>query len=564
MSKKVLIVGGVAGGASCAARLRRLDEDAEIVVFERGHYVSFASCGLPYHVGGTIRKRANLLVVTPELLRQRFRIDIRARQEVVRIDRTMQQVQVTDLDSGRTYQESYDYLVLAPGAAPLRPPIPGANLPGVFTLRTIPDTDTIIAWIEDRQARDAVVIGAGYIGLEMAENFKQRGLAVSVVERAEQVLPISLDYEMAALVQTYLRQQEIDPHFGEQVKEIREEAGRLLVRTGQRELSTDLVLMAVGLRPETSLAREAGLELGTTGGIRTDAFLRTSDPQIYAVGDAIEVANTISATPVLIPLAGPANRQGRLAADNICGREIAYRGTVGASIIKLFDLVVAGVGLNARQLHDLKIECRSVIVHPLARAGYYPGGSQISLKLLFSPSDGRILGAQAVGQEGVDKRIDVLSTALQAGMTVYDLERLELAYAPPFSSARDPVNFLGMAASNIMRGDVTAVEWDQVDALQKEGALILDVRTPSEVKAGIIPGSMHIPVDELRQRWGELDAELAPGRKVAVYCASGLRSYIACRIIKGRWHGEVYNLSGSWRTYRDAVAERSRLTPKLP
>jgi NADPH-dependent 2,4-dienoyl-CoA reductase/sulfur reductase-like enzyme/rhodanese-related sulfurtransferase len=560
MSKKVVIVGGVAGGASCAARLRRLDEETEIVVFERGPYVSFANCGLPYHVGGAIPKRANLLVVTPHLLRQRFRIDIRARQEVARIDRAGQQVQVTDLESGRIYLENYDYLVLAPGAAPLRPSIPGVELPGVFSLRTITDTDTIIAWIVERQAREAVVIGAGYIGLEMADNFKQRGLTVSVVERADQVLPVSLDYEMAALVHVYLRKQEIGLHFGEQVQEIREDAGRLLVRAGQHELPADLVLVAVGLRPETGLAKEAGLELGPTGGIRTDAFLRTSDPRIYAVGDAIEVVNPVSGAPALIPLAGPANRQGRLAADNICGREISYRGTVGASIIKLFDLAAATVGLGTRQLRDLKIGYRSVIIHPLARAGYYPGGSQVSLKLLFSPSDGHILGAQAIGQEGVDKRIDVLATALQAGMTVYDLERLELAYAPQFSSARDPVNLLGMTAANIMRGDVAAVDWDQVEALQHDGALVLDVRTPDEVKAGAIPDALHIPVDDLRQRMSELEAVLTSGRKLVVHCASGLRSYIACRILKSRGYDNVYNLSGGWRTYRTATTERSRLT----
>ena len=560
MSKKVVIVGGVAGGASCAARLRRLDEETEIVVFERGPYVSFANCGLPYHVGGAIPKRANLLVVTPHLLRQRFRIDIRARQEVARIDRAGQQVQVTDLESGRIYLENYEYLVLAPGAAPLRPSIPGGELPGVFSLRTITDTDTIIAWIVERQAREAVVIGAGYIGLEMADNFKQRGLTVSVVERADQVLPVSLDYEMAALVHVYLRKQEIGLHFGEQVQEIREDAGRLLVRAGQHELPADLVLVAVGLRPETGLAKEAGLELGPTGGIRTDAFLRTSDPPQYAVGDAIEVVNPVSGAPALIPLAGPANRQGRLAADNICGREISYRGTVGASIIKLFDLAAATGGLGTRQLGDLKIEYRSVIIHPLARAGYYPGGSQVSLKLLFSPSDGHILGAQAIGQEGVDKRIDVLATALQAGMTVYDLERLELAYAPQFSSARDPVNLLGMTAANIMRGDVAAVDWDQVEALQHDGALVLDVRTPDEVKAGAIPDALHIPVDDLRQRMSELEAVLTSGRKLVVHCASGLRSYIACRILKSRGYDNVYNLSGGWRTYRTATAERSRLT----
>jgi NADPH-dependent 2,4-dienoyl-CoA reductase/sulfur reductase-like enzyme/rhodanese-related sulfurtransferase len=557
MSNKVLIVGGVAGGASCAARLRRLDEKAEIVVFERGPYVSFANCGLPYHVGGAIPSRANLLVVTPELLRQRFRIDVRARQEVRRIDRVKQQVEVTDLESGRTYLEDYDYLVLAPGAAPLHPPIPGIALPGVFTLRTIPDTDAIINWIEDRQASEAVVIGAGYIGLEVAENFKQRGLAVSVVERAEQVLPASLDYEMAALAQVYLKQQGVNLYFGEQAQEIKEVAGQLLVRTGQRNLTAGLVLVAVGLRPETGLAREAGLELGPTGGIRTDSGLRTSDPRIFAVGDAIEVINAVSGRPALIPLAGPANRQGRLAADNICGRQATYQGTVGSSIIKLFDLAVAATGLNARQLQSAGIDYRSIIVHPLATAGYYPGGSQISLKLLFSPSDGRILGAQAIGQDGADKRIDVLATALQAGMTVYDLERLELAYAPPFSSARDPVNLLGMAASNLMRGDVAAVGWDELDSLRKNGALLLDVRTPSEVEAGIIPGSVQIPVDELRHRLGEIPA----GKRLVVHCATGLRSYIACRILKAHGWSEVYNLSGGWRTYRTAVAERSKLTP---
>jgi NADPH-dependent 2,4-dienoyl-CoA reductase/sulfur reductase-like enzyme/rhodanese-related sulfurtransferase len=557
MSNKVVIVGGVAGGASCAARLRRLDEKAEIVVFERGPYVSFANCGLPYHVGGAIPTRANLLVVTPELLRQRFRIDVRTRQEALRIDRAKHQIQVTDLESGRTYLEGYDYLVLATGAAPLHPPIPGTELPGVFTLRTIPDTDAIINWIEERQAREAVVIGAGYIGLEIAENFKQRGLAVSVVERGDQVLPASLDYEMATLVQAYLKQQGIELHFGEQAQEIKDEAGRLLVRTGQRELTAGLVLVAVGLRPETGLAREARLELGPTGGIKTDAFLRTSDPRIYAVGDVIEVTNAISGRPALIPLAGPANRQGRLVADNICGRQVAYRGTAGTSIIKLFDLAVATTGLNAHQLKKAEIDYRSIIVHPLARAGYYPGGSQISLKLLFSSSDGRILGAQAIGQEGVDKRIDVLATSLQANMTVYDLEQLELAYAPPFSSAKDPVNLLGMAASNIMRGDVAAVGWDEFDSLLKNGAFLLDVRTPSEVAAGIVPGSVHIPVDELRRRL----EEIPDGRPLVVYCATGLRSYIACRILKAHGWNQVYNLSGGWRTYRTATAECSKLTP---
>ncbi len=560
MSKKILIIGGVAGGASCAARLRRLDEEAEIILFERGPYVSFANCGLPYHVGSVIPKRANLLVVTPDLLRQRFRIDIRTLQEVVQIDRASREVRVNDLGTGRTYTEGYDYLVIATGAAPVQPPFPGGDLPGVFTLRTIPDTDSIISWIDERQIKDAVIIGAGYIGLEMADNLQQRGLAVSVVELQDQVLAGTMDYEMAAIVQGYLRQQGVELCLGDRVQEIRQAGDRLLIRTDRRNLPAGLVLVSTGLRPETALARASGLELGPTGGIRTDSFLHTSDPLIYAVGDVIEVTNPVSKSPALIPLAGPANRQGRLAADNICGRQLPYRGTVGTSIIKLFSLAAAATGLNARQLQERRIPYRSIIVHPLARASYYPGGSQISLKLLFSPDDGRILGTQVIGQEGVDKRIDVLATALQAGQTVYDLEQLELAYAPPFSSARDPVNILGMAAANIMRGDVAAVGWEDVESLMKDGALLLDVRTPSEVEAGIIAGSTHIPVDELRQRLGEIPA----GRRLVVHCASGLRSYIACRILKAHGWNEVYNLSGGYRTYRTAVAERSRLSkPEL-
>lgn len=559
MGRKVCIVGGVAGGASCATRLRRLDEGAEIILFERGDYVSFANCGLPYHIGGVIPKREALLVATPTLLKQRFRIDLRIGHEVVRIDRDRKEIEVKDLTSGRTYREKYDALVLSPGAEPVKPAFPGADLPGVFTLRTIPDMDAIIRWIDERKARQAVVIGGGYIGLETAENLRHRGLEVSIVEQMNQVMA-TLDCEMAALVQAHLREKGVGLYLGEQVRSIGQKEGRLVVQTAGRELPADLVLVAVGVRPDTRLASEAGLELGPTGGIRVDEYLRTSDPDIYAVGDAIEVTHFVSGTPVVVPLAGPANRQGRLVADNICGRGIAYRNTQGTSVFKVFDLTAGSTGLNERVLARHRRPFQRVIVHPFSHATYYPGATQMSIKLLFDPADGKILGAQAVGREGVDKRIDVLATALRAGMTVFDLEHLELAYAPPYSSAKDPVNIAGFAASNILRGDVEVAAWDEVPPLQQEGALVLDVRTAAEVGQGMIPGAVHIPLDNLRERLGELPRD----RKIVVYCGVGLRSYIACRILKAAGFAEVYNLSGGWRTWRAATANSQEAAPGTP
>ncbi len=559
MGRKVCIVGGVAGGASCATRLRRLDEGAEILLFERGDYVSFANCGLPYHIGGVIPKRDALLVATPTLLKQRFRIDLRIGHEVVRIDRDRKEIEVKDLTSGRTYREKYDALVLSPGAEPVKPAFPGADLPGVFTLRTIPDMDAIIRWIDERKARQAVVIGGGYIGLETAENLRHRGLEVSIVEQMNQVMA-TLDCEMAALVQAHLREKGVGLYLGEQVRSIGQKEGRLVVQTAGRELPADLVLVAVGVRPDTRLASEAGLELGPTGGIRVDEYLRTSDPDIYAVGDAIEVTHFVSGTPVVVPLAGPANRQGRLVADNICGRGIAYRNTQGTSVFKVFDLTAGSTGLNERVLARHRRPFQRVIVHPFSHATYYPGATQMSIKLLFDPADGKILGAQAVGREGVDKRIDVLATALRAGMTVFDLEHLELAYAPPYSSAKDPVNIAGFAASNILRGDVEVAAWDEVPPLQQEGAVVLDVRTAAEVEQGKIPGALHIPLDNLRERLGELPRD----RKIVVYCGVGLRSYIACRILKAAGFAGVYNMSGGWRTYRAATAKPPEAAPGTP
>ncbi|MGB9791527.1 MAG: FAD-dependent oxidoreductase [Thermacetogeniaceae bacterium] len=549
MGKKVCIVGGVAGGASCATRLRRLDEGAEIVLFERGDYVSFANCGLPYHIGGAIPKRESLFVATPELLRKRFRIDVRLRHEVVGIDREKKEIEVRDLADGRSYREGYDVLVLAPGAEPLKPPFPGVDLPGVFTLRTIPDMDAIIRWIDEKSARRAAVIGGGYVGLEVAENLRKRGLDVAVVEQMDQVMA-PLDYEMAALVQAHLKEKGVELCLGEQVREIEQKGYGLVVRTAGREIPADLVLVAVGVRPEARLAAEAGLEIGPTGGIKVDEYLRTSDPYIYAVGDAIEVTHFVSGTPVVVPLAGPANRQGRLVADNICGRRIAYRNTQGTSIIKVFDLVAAATGLNERVLKRLERGYRSVIVHPFSHATYYPGATQMSIKLLFDPADGKILGAQVVGQEGVDKRIDVLATALRAGMTVFDLEHLELAYAPQFSSAKDPVNIAGFAAANILRGDVDVVTWDEITALQSGGALLVDVRTPAEANQGAIPGAVNIPVDELRSRLEELPRH----RRIVLYCGVGLRSYIAYRILKAAGFSGIFSLSGGYRTWKAATS----------
>lgn len=556
MGKKVCIVGGVAGGASCATRLRRLDESAEIVIFERGPYVSFANCGLPYHISGAIPKRESLLVATPQLLRNRFRIDVRTRHEVLKIDRSAQELEVKDLESGRVYREKYDFVVLSPGAEPLKLPVPGIDLPGVFTLRTIPDMDGIIRWLEERKAREAVVIGGGYIGLEMAENLKMRGLGISIVEQMNQVMA-TLDYEMAALVHAHLREKGVELYLGEQVQEIKQDGEKFVVCTGSRSIPADLVIVAVGLRPETRLAAEAGLELGPTGGIKVDDYMRTSDPRIYAVGDAVEVRHFVSGTPVIVPLAGPANRQGRLVADNICGRSVAYRGTQGTAVLKVFDLTAASTGLNARVLERHQRQFESVVVHPMSHAGYYPGGTQLSLKLLFDPKDGRLLGAQAVGQEGVDKRIDVLATALRAGMTVYDLEHLELCYAPQYSSAKDPVNIAGMAASNILRGDLAVTTWDKVPVFQAEGAFFLDVRTPEEFGKGAIPGAVNIPVDQLRERLSEVPRD----RKIVVNCAVGLRGYIACRILRAAGFVNVYNLSGGYRTYQAAAGSASASRP---
>lgn len=557
MGRRVLIVGGVAGGAGAAARLRRLDEAAEIVVFERGPHVSFANCGLPYALGGEIADANKLLVQTPERLHAVFNLDVRVRSEVTAIDGAAREVVVRDLAAGREYRERYDALVLAPGAAPLVPPIPGIDRPGHFTLRNIPDLTHIDQWSRGHGAKTAVVVGGGYIGLEVAEQLHRRGLTVTVAEAGAQVLA-PLDPEMAAQVQAELRKHQVGLRVGRPVVGFEPPgdgesalASVVVLKDGER-LPADVVVLGLGVRPEIKLAREAGLTIGERGGIRVDEHLRTSDPAIYAVGDAVEVTNRVTGQPALIALAGPANRMGRVAADNIAGRPSVYRGSLGTAILRVFDLTAAATGANEATLRRAGQPYQAVHLHPNSHAGYYPGAHPIALKVLFAPDSGRLLGAQAVGADGVDKRIDVLATALKAGLTVHDLADLELAYAPPYGSAKDPVNLAGMAAQNVLAGDVAVAHWHEIDDLDPNRTTVLDVRDAKERDTGRIVGSIHIPLPELRRRLGELSRD----REILAHCASGQRSYTACRLL--RQHGfRCRNLSGSYKTWKAAVAERS-------
>lgn len=555
---RIAIVGGVAGGASCAARARRLSETAEIVIYERGPHVSFANCGLPYFVGGEIRERRNLVLQTPEALGGRFALDVRVMTEVVGIDREARRVTLENRLTGERSSEPYDALVLATGAAPLRPRIPGIERPGHFTVRNIPDVEALTAWVEERKARTAVVIGGGFIGLEMAEQLRHRGLEVHLVEALPQVMA-PLDPEMAAWLHRELRDHGVDLHLEDGVAAFEAPASgesalasTVVLRSGTR-LPADVVILGLGVRPEVGLARDAGLEIGPTGGIRVDEYLRTSDPAIWAVGDVIEVVNTVTGRPMLIPLAGPANRQGRFAADNILGRPSRYRGTLGTGILRLFDLTAGTTGANERMLREAGMPFQAVHLHPNSHAGYFPGAHPIALKVLFSPEDGRILGAQAVGRDGVDKRIDVIATAIRAGMTIEELADVELAYAPPFSSAKDPVNMAGFVAGNVRNGDVGIVHWNELEALD---ALLVDVRSEAERARGYVPGSVHMPLDQVRGRLGELPRD----REIVVYCHSGQRSYYAARILAQNGF-RVRNLSGSFRTWsavrEPAVAERT-------
>ena len=542
--KKVLIIGGVAGGASAAARLRRLDETAEIIMFERGEHISFANCGLPYYIGGIIPERDHLLVETAEGMSSRFNMDVRVQTEVLSIHTSRKTVSVLDRITGRTYEESYDYIILSPGANPITPPIPGLDeAENVFTLRSIPDTDRIMEFIEIQQPHKAVVVGGGFIGLEMAENLHHRGLDVTIVEMLDQVMA-PLDYEMAAFVHNHLREKGVNLILGDGVQAFKELGGKIQLQSG-KTVASEMTILSIGVRPEVSLAKEAGLELGPRGGIKVNPYLQTSDPFIYAIGDAVEVQDFISQKPALIPLAGPANKQGRMAADNIAGLGRKYRGTMGTSIAKVFDLQVASVGNNEKMLKQNDMPYEVAHIHSGSHAGYYPGAHDMALKLLFHPTTGQIYGAQGVGQEGVDKRIDVLATAIFSGLTVRDLQELELAYAPPFSSAKDPVNMLGFAAANIMDGITNHVQWYEIEEIKKEGGILLDIRSNMERKLDPIDDSIHIPLDELRTRLSELPLD----KGIYVFCYIGVRGYIAERILKQNGFS-AYNLDGGIRTLR--------------
>lgn len=552
--KRLVIVGGVAGGASAAARARRLCEDCEITVFERGPHASFANCGLPYFVGGEIVTSDDLLVQTPESLRARFNLDVRVNSEVTSIDRTRQTVAVRDLVSGREYEQPYDSLILSTGARPLVPPIPGIDREGHFTVRSIPDVMRIKDWTKNCQACRAVVVGGGYIGLEMAEQLvRHGGLSVTVVEGLPQVMA-PLDPEMASWLHRELRAHGVQLLLGNPVAAFEApsagEAARasvVVMKDGQR-LPADTVVLGLGVRPEVSLAKNADLEIGMRGGIRVNEQLQTTDPRIWAVGDAIEVRDAITGAWNLIPLAGPANRQGRIAADNIFGRSARYHGTWGTAILRLFDLTAGCTGANEKTLRSAGIPCQALHLHPGSHAGYYPGAEPIAIKILFAPDSGKLLGAQAVGRDGVDKRIDVFATAIKGGMTVHDLAELELAYAPPYGSAKDPVNLAGMAAENVLAGDVVLAHWQEIATLDRTKSLLLDVRRNDERARGSIPGSIHIPLDELRSRLGELPAD----REIITFCHSGQRSYFASRLLMQ--HGfRVRNLTGAWRTWNAAT-----------
>lgn len=543
--RRVLIVGGVAGGASCAARLRRLDEECEITVFDRGPYVSFANCGLPYYVGNVIADERSLLVASRELFRQRFAVDVRTSTEVVSIDRERRTLRVRSLETGEERDEAYDALVLSPGASPVRPEVPGVDGPGVFAVRTIPDTRRIRAWIDERGAKRAAVIGGGFIGLEMVENLVHRGLAVTVIEKLPQLMP-PLDREMSATLEGHLRASGVRLLLGDGLAGFERDPLRVRTESGVT-VEADLVILAIGVRPETSLARAAGLPLGPRGGIVVDAQMRTVDPHVWAVGDAVEVADVVTGAEVVLPLAGPANRQGRIAAESIAGRETRFRGVQGTAVVGVLGVTAACTGASEKGLARAGVtDYEKVYLHPGHHAGYYPGAKPIHMKLLFERATGRVLGAQAVGTEGVDKRIDVVATTIQYGGTVDDLAEAELCYAPQFGAAKDPVNVAGMIAANVRRGDVELADWAELpsDGDRGSGPLVVDVREPSEFARGTVPGAVSAPLSALR----EAHASLPKERELWLLCGVGQRAYYAARFLAQ--HGyRVKLLSGGYTSY---------------
>ncbi|MBN2536200.1 MAG: FAD-dependent oxidoreductase [Spirochaetales bacterium] len=545
MKKRLLIVGGVAAGASCAARARRLSEETEIIIFERGNYVSFANCGLPYYVGHKIKIREKLLVATPDYFKRRFQIEVRLEHEVTAIDRGKKTITVMDLKSGQEYTEQYDFLMLAPGARAVKPPVKGADIQGIFTVKTIPDADDILDWISRHKVHDALIIGGGFIGCEMAENLHELGIKVRIVEMLPQLMP-QVDAEMAWFIHSHVKQSGITLSLHTKVMEFeRDSESTICVTLSSGEVvKTGIVISATGVRPDTALAKEAGLAMSPSGGITVDNYMQTSDPAVWAAGDAVESIHVLSGKPVLLPLAGPANRQGRLAADVMMGTNPEpFRGVQGTFVCGIAGLTVASTGLGERNCKDSGIQYEKIYLSPYHHAGYYPGAAPVTMKLVFSKPDGKILGAQSVGMEGVDKRIDVISMAIQNNGTVYDLEQAELCYAPQYGSAKDPVNMAGMIAVNILRGFHPVAHWDDI---KQNRAFILDVRTKREYQNGHYPDAVNIPLDTLRN---ELD-KIPGDREILVYCLSGQRSYYAVRILL-EYGFNAKNIPGGYMFYRD-------------
>ena len=545
---KVVIVGGVAGGATAAARIRRLDEQAEIVVFERSGFISYANCGLPYYIGGVIEDPEELTLQTPESFFSRFRVSMRVRHEVTAIHPDKKAVSVTDLETGEVFEESYDKLILSPGAKPTQPRLPGVGLNKLFTLRTVEDTFRIKAYISENHPKSAVLAGGGFISLELAENLRELGMEVTIVQRPKQLMN-PFDPDMASFIHSEMRRHGVKLALGHTVEGFEEKDGGVdVLLKDEAPLHADMVVLAIGVSPDTQLAQDAGLELGVKGSIVVNDRMETSVPDIYAVGDAVQVKHFVTGQDALISLAGPANKQGRIAADNICGGDSHYTGSQGSSVIKVFDMTAATTGVNETNAKKAGLDVDTVILSPMSHAGYYPGGKVMTMKVVFEKETYRLLGAQIVGYEGVDKRIDVLATAIRAGLKATELKDLDLAYAPPYSSAKDPVNMAGFMIENIAKGVLKQWHLADADTLPRDGSVtLLDTRTVGEYASGHIDGFLNIPVDELRERLGELDK----GKPVYVICQSGLRSYIACRILHGNGF-ECYNFSGGFRFY-DAV-----------
>ncbi len=548
MSNRILIIGGVAGGASAAARLRRLDEKSEIIMFEKGAYISFANCGLPYYVGDVITEKKKLTLQTPQSFKDRFDIDVRVFSEVISIDRDKKTVTVKQIKSGEQYIESYDKLILSPGAEPIKPPIFDFTNDKVFTLRNIPDTYKIKEYVDNKKPKNAVVVGGGFIGVELAENLIERGVSVKLIEMNNQVLA-PIDSDMANEVHRKMNEKGIELLLETALKSLTDKGNKITVQTDKNLFDTDMIIMAIGVKPETKIANECGLEIGPKGHIIVDDCMKTSDENIYAVGDAIEIVDFMTSKKGAVPLAGPANKQGRIASDNICGLESKYTGTQGTSIIKVFDLTVASTGLNEKMASKSGVAYEKIYLYPTNHAGYYPGANNMSMKVLYDTNDGKILGAQIVGKDGVDKRIDVLATAIRFKATAKDLTELELAYAPPFSQAKDPVNMAGFMIENVLSNKVKNFYWNDIERLKEsDDTEFIDLRTSTEFENGNIEGFKNIPLDSLRDRIGEIDKT----KKIYVTCQVGLRGYIGARILEQNGF-EVYNLTGGYRFYKVAT-----------